>query len=79
MTCIHAPIYIKEKNHEKKHAVLVVDMLNDFVTGALACERGQAIVPQTAKLLAGCREKNIPVIFCNDAHPKDIKHRASAA
>lgn len=59
---------------EKKYAVLVVDMLNDFVTGALACERGQAIVPQTAKLLAGCREKNIPVIFCNDAHLKDIDH-----
>ena len=25
-------------------AILVVDMLNDFVTGALACDRGKAIV-----------------------------------
>ena len=25
---------------EKKYAVLVVDMLNDFVTGALKCDRG---------------------------------------
>ena len=58
----------------KKHAVLVVDMLNDFVTGALKCDRGLAIVPQTKKLLAGCREKGVPVIFCNDAHLKGIDH-----
>ena len=28
-----------------KTAVIVVDMLNDFVTGALKCDRGLAIVP----------------------------------
>ena len=49
-------------------AILVVDMLNDFVTGALACDRGKAIVPATARLLDAAREANIPVIFCNDAH-----------
>ena len=59
---------------EKKYAVLVVDMLNDFVTGALKCDRGLAIVPKTKELLAGCREKNVPVIFCNDAHVKGIDH-----
>ena len=48
---------------EKKYAILVVDMLNDFVTGALKCDRGLAIVPKTAELLNGAREKNIPVIF----------------
>ena len=53
-----------------KYAVLVVDMLNDFVTGALKCDRGLKIVPKTAELLNGCREKGIPVIFCNDAHIK---------
>lgn len=58
----------------KKYAVLVVDMLNDFVTGALKCDRGLAIVPQTAKLLDGCRKKSVPVIFCNDAHIKGIDH-----
>ena len=30
---------------EKKYAILVVDMLNDLVTGALTCDRGLAIVP----------------------------------
>lgn len=49
-------------------AVLVVDMLNDFVTGALACDRGKAIVPATSRLLDAAREAGVPVIFCNDAH-----------
>jgi Amidases related to nicotinamidase len=53
-------------------AVLVVDMLNDFVTGALACDRGKAIVPATAQLLDAAREAGIPVIFCNDAHIKGV-------
>lgn len=57
-----------------KQAVLVVDMLNDFVTGALKCDRGLAIVPQTAKLLEGARKAGVPVIFCNDAHLKGIDH-----
>lgn len=58
----------------KKMAVLVVDMLNDFVTGALKCDRGLEIVPKTAELLDGCRAKDVPVIFCNDAHLKGIDH-----
>ena len=53
-------------------AILVVDMLNDFVTGALACDRGRAIVPATVELVSAAREKGVPVIFCNDAHLKDI-------
>ena len=55
-------------NKLAKPAVLVVDMLNDFVTGALACDRGKAIVPAMAQLLDAAREKGVPVIFCNDAH-----------
>ena len=53
-------------------AILVVDMLNDFVTGALGCDRGRAIVPATARLLKAAREKGVPVIFCNDCHIKGI-------
>lgn len=34
----------------EKPAILVVDMLNDFVTGALTCDRAKAIVPATAEL-----------------------------
>ena len=56
---------MKKLNHP---AILVVDMLNDFVTGALGCDRGRAIVPATASLLKAAREKGVPVIFCNDCH-----------
>ena len=57
-----------------KRAILVVDMLNDFVTGALKCDRGLAIVPKTAELLRGARAKGVPVIFCNDAHLRGVDH-----
>ena len=60
--------------NKNKTAILVVDMLNDFVTGALKCDRGLAIVPKTAELLASARENGVPVIFCNDAHLKGIDH-----
>lgn len=59
---------------KNKTAILVVDMLNDFVTGALACDRGKAIVPKTAQLLKAARKNGVPVIFCNDAHLKGIDH-----
>ena len=41
-------------------AILVVDMLNDFVTGALTCDRAKAIVPATAELLDAARKAGVP-------------------
>lgn len=58
----------------KKTAILVVDMLNDFVTGALKCDRGLATVPHLQKLLNAAREKGVKVVFCNDAHLKGVDH-----
>jgi len=57
-----------------KYAVIVVDMLNDFVTGALGCERARAIVPALEELLKAAREKGVPVIYANDSHLKGIDH-----
>lgn len=57
-----------------KTALIVVDMLNDFVTGALKCDRGLAIVPTTKKLVEGCRKAGVPVIFANDSHIKGVDH-----
>lgn len=57
-----------------KQAVIVVDMLNDFINGALKCDRAAAIVPQLTKLVDGARKANVPVIFTNDAHLKDVDH-----
>ena len=56
----------------KKYAILVVDMLNDFVTGALGCDRARAIVKPLQELLDNARKNNVPVIFCNDSHLKGI-------
>ena len=57
---------------QKKYAIIVVDMLNDFITGALACDRSQRIIPPLAELLEAARKHGIPVIFSNDAHLPDI-------
>jgi len=57
-----------------KPAVLVIDMLNDFVTGSLACERGQRIIAPLGRLTAGARAAGVPVIYCNDAHIPGIDH-----
>ncbi|MFP3952276.1 MAG: isochorismatase family protein [Candidatus Bathyarchaeia archaeon] len=43
-------------------AVILVDMLNDFVTGNLKCERAQRIIPHQQRLVAAAREKSVPVI-----------------
>jgi len=51
-----------------KAALIVVDMLNDFVTGALKCKRAPRIVPNIQRLLDFARKKGIPVIYANDTH-----------
>ena len=61
-------------NDMEKYAVIVVDMLNDFVTGALACDRAKAIVPHVERLVETARAKDIPVIFANDCHLSGIDH-----
>ena len=53
-------------------AVIVIDLLNDFVTGDLKCERAQHIIPNLKRLVESARDHNIPVIYSNDAHyPQD--------
>jgi len=55
-------------------AVAVIDMLNDFVTGMLKCERAEKIIPNPEKLIRAARRKGVPVIYSNDAHlPKDFE------
>jgi nicotinamidase-related amidase len=55
-------------------AVIIIDMLNDFVTGDLKCERAERIIPRLKKLIEAARKHNIPVIYSNDAHyPEDAE------
>ncbi len=57
-----------------KSALIVTDMLNDFVHGTLKCERAGKLVPVLQALIAGAREAGTPVIFSNDAHlPVDVE------
>jgi nicotinamidase-related amidase len=53
-------------------ALIIVDMLNDFVDGKLANPKAQAIVDPLQRLLAHAREEGWVVVFSNDAHdPSD--------
>jgi nicotinamidase-related amidase len=52
-------------------ALLVLDMLVDFVDGALANPNAQAIVPNLQRLLVHAREAGWVVVFANDAHHPD--------
>ena len=49
-------------------AIVVVDMINDFVTGTLKCESATKIIPNIKRLLDFARKKKIPVIYTNDTH-----------
>lgn len=52
-------------------ALIIVDMLDDFVDGKLANPRAQAIVEPLARLLDHARADGWAVVFSNDAHHPD--------
>jgi nicotinamidase-related amidase len=55
-------------------AVIIIDMLNDFVTGKLEAKRAKYIIPNIKKLVKAARKSNVPVIYSNDAHyPQDVE------
>lgn len=63
---------MKETRKKQHYAILVVDMLNDFVYGKLKCTKAKKIIPKIKSLLEITRSKQIPVFYCNDAHlPED--------
>ena len=55
-------------------AIILVDMLNDFVTGKLKIEPGKTVIAPLQKLVTAARLNDVPVIYSNDAHyPQDIE------
>ena len=52
-------------------ALVIVDMLNDFVDGKLANPKAQAIIEPLQRLLAHARAEGWAVVFSNDAHEPD--------
>ncbi len=49
-------------------AVLVVDMINEFVTGKFGSRRASAIVPAVVSLCSRARSSGVPVFYVRDAH-----------
>lgn len=58
-----------------KPAIVVIDMLNDFVEekGALYCDRAKKVIPNIRRALVVSRRKKIPIIYANDAHTSSDK------
>jgi len=55
-----------------RYAVLVIDMLEEFVKGRLKAPAAEKIVPKISRLLEHARSKNIPVIYLADSHYKGV-------
>jgi nicotinamidase-related amidase len=49
-------------------AVIIIDVLNDFVAGDLKCERAQHMIPNLTRFIQAARKYKIPVVYGNDAH-----------
>jgi len=49
-------------------AIVLVDMLNDFVTGKLGVKRLKSVIAPLQQLLFAAHEYGVPIIFSNDAH-----------
>jgi len=59
---------------DRRYAVLVVDMLEDFIYGVLKCDRMVPKIPNVAAILDASRASAIPVVYCNDSHkPSDFE------
>ena len=55
-------------------AIILVDMLNDFVTGQIKVKRGKAVIAPLQRLVIAARINDVPVIYSNDAHyPQDVE------
>ena len=55
-------------------AVLVVDLIQEFVTGRLGNPKAQAVVANVEKLLSALRQKGAKVVYVTDSHIPGIDH-----
>lgn len=51
-----------------KKVLIVIDMINDFVTGSLGNKNARNIVPKIAALIKKAHNTGIPVIYLQDCH-----------
>ena len=57
-------------NKDRRYAVLVVDMLYDFVYGKIKTDRALPIIPKSGDLADAARSADIPVFYPNDSHTR---------
>lgn len=62
----------KRSQFTLKAAVIVIDMINDFVTGVFKSDRAARIIPNIKALSDYAREQKIPVIYATDAHLPEV-------
>src|SRR3989442_12139419 len=55
-------------NNDRRYAVLVVDMLYDFVYGRIKTDRALPIIPKSGELTDAARSADIPVSYPSDPH-----------
>ncbi len=54
-----------------KEVLVVIDMQNDFIDGALGTRAAEEIVPRVARKIEEYREKNADIVFTRDTHTGD--------
>src|SRR5256884_8876138 len=55
---------------DRRYAVLLVDMLYDFVYGKIKTDRDPPIIPKSGALADAARSADIPVFYPNDSHTR---------
>ncbi len=58
----------QRSEYTPRYAILVNDMLDDFIHGSLRSERAEDIIPQIRLLLNIAKQRKIPIFYCNDEH-----------
>lgn len=53
------------------NVLVVIDMQNDFIDGAMGNSEAVAIVPRVAAKIAAYREMGAPIVFTRDTHGED--------
>ncbi|MCF6156972.1 MAG: cysteine hydrolase [wastewater metagenome] len=63
----------KTATSEEAYALIITDMLNDFVRKGAPLEvpKARDIIPSIRKEIKKAREKQIPVIYCCDTHKEN--------
>ena len=63
---------------DTRDLLVVIDMQNDFITGALGTKEAQAIVPKVKAKIEEFVQNGQPVLFTRDTHYEDYMDTSKA-